>query len=66
MEYNYWKITYISCEGNERWFVAKTPLDWERWQVEDRIQMGGCGDEPAEIISIDETMSDDYAYDYTE
>ena len=48
-----WRIWYISCEGNERWYDKEVPDDWERWQVEESIVIGGCGDDIAEIISIE-------------
>jgi hypothetical protein len=32
MEYKYWKFWYISCEGNEVWAIARTPIDWEEYQ----------------------------------
>ena len=64
MEYRYWKIEYISCEGNERWVIARTPIDWVEYQVHDRIPMGGCGDDVAEITSIDETNNENYLFDF--
>ena len=48
-----WRIWYVSCEENERWFDKEVPDDWERWQVEESIVIGGCGDDIAEIISIE-------------
>jgi hypothetical protein len=48
-----WRIWYISCEGNERWFTKETPIDWEEWQVRESITIGGCGDDVAEIISVE-------------
>ena len=49
IEYAFWGIQYKSCEGNDRWTVARTPIDWEEYDVRDRIPMGGCGDDVAEI-----------------
>lgn len=66
MEYKYWKIEYISCEGNEVWTIARTPIDWEEYQVHDRIPIGGCGDDVAEITSIDETNNENYLFDFVE
>ena len=45
-EYSYWQIEYISCEGNERWTIARAPIDWDEWQVRDRISSmrGSIGD----------------------
>ena len=66
MEYKYWKIWYVSCEGNDRWVIARTFIDWEEYQVHDRIPMGGCGDDVAEITSIDETDNENYLFDFVE
>ena len=63
MDCNYWYISFISCEGNERWTIARTPSDWVEYEVRDSIRMGGCGDDPATILSIEETSDDDYSWD---
>lgn len=63
MDYNYWYITFISCESNERWTIARTPSEWEEWEVRSAITTGGCGDDPADILSITETSDDDYCWD---
>ena len=47
-----WIIWYVSCEDNERWYTKDCPADWEEWQVRDSIPIGGCGDDIAEIISV--------------
>jgi len=65
-EYSYWEIWYISCEGNERWTTARAPIDWEEWQVRDRIPRGGCGDDVSEVTSVHSTYDDDYSWDFTE
>lgn len=62
--FNYWEIKFISCEGNERWTVAKTPIDWSEYQVRDRIPMGGCGDDVADVINVFETSDTDYTWDF--
>jgi hypothetical protein len=69
-EYSYWIINYISCEGNTRWARAIAPVDWEEWQVREKVQAWtwGCGDDPAEITSIESSCEDDngiYGYDFT-
>jgi hypothetical protein len=66
IEYNYWEINYISCEGNKRWTVVRTPIDWEEYDVRDRVPMGGCGDDVSEIIEIFETNNNDYGWDFSE
>lgn len=48
-----WEVRYISCEGNERWYNKEVPNNWEEWQVRESIQIGGCGDDIAEIISLE-------------
>jgi len=63
-EYSYWRIEYTSCEGNDRWTIARAPFDWTEYEVEDRITMGGCGDDPAEINSVSETCNTDYSCDF--
>ena len=67
-EYSYWIINFISCEGNTRWSRCIAPGDWEEWQVRDRIPRGGCGDDVAEITSIEPSWMDDndiYGFDFT-
>lgn len=48
-----WKITYCSCEGNIRWYTKEVPADWQEWQVRETVQIGGCGDDPAEILQVE-------------
>lgn len=64
-DYSYWEIWYISCESNRRWTIARAPADWEEWQVRDRIPLGGCGDDVAEITSVESTWNEDYGWDFT-
>jgi len=48
-----WRIWYISCEGNRRWYTKDVPETWEEWEVSKSIQIGGCGDDIAEVISLE-------------
>jgi len=64
IEYAYWEIQYVSCEGNDRWIVARTPIDWGEYEVRNRIPMGGCGDDVAEVCDIFETSDEDYGWDF--
>ena len=48
-----WRIWYISCEGNRRWYTKCVPETWEVGQVLESIQIGGCGDDIAEVISLE-------------
>jgi hypothetical protein len=48
-----WYIWYISCEGNRHWYSKDVPVSWEKWQVEESIPIGGCGDDVSEIISVE-------------
>jgi hypothetical protein len=66
-EFTYWYIEYISCEGNERWTIARTPSDWDDWQVRDRISSmrGSIGDDPAEVREIFTTYDNDFSWDFT-
>jgi len=52
-DYLYWKVNSISCEGNDGWSIYRTPNDWEEYDVRNNIDTGGCGDDPAEIISVE-------------
>ena len=61
---SYWEINYISCEGNRRFVIARAPEDWNEYEVQDRIQMGGCGDDPAEITGVFETNNQDWSWDF--
>lgn len=48
-----WIIWYISCESNRRWYEKECPASWGRLRVEESIRIGGCGDDIAEIISVE-------------
>lgn len=68
MQYSYWDVYYISCEGNERHGVARTTTDFDAYEVQSRIQLGGVGDDVAEIISIDPGHSfghDSFSWDFS-
>lgn len=65
-EYRYWKIWYISCEDNSRWTIARSPTDWEANDVQDRIPIGGSGDDVAEIVSVYDTNDTNYYWDFTD
>lgn len=54
-----WRISYISCESNHRHTVVSCPADWTEDRVLEYAQMscGGCGDDMAEIESVEETNS---------
>ncbi len=65
--YSYWDIWYCSCEGRNVHCSARTPIDWEKYQVEDALYniRGGMGDDLSEIISVEEGGSENYSYDFT-
>lgn len=63
-KYKFWLIQYKSCEGNHIWTVARSPINWEEYEVRDRISMGGCGDDVAEIKDIVTTSNTDYIWDF--
>jgi hypothetical protein len=65
-DYSYWEIHYKSCEGNDRWTIARTPPNWNEYDVKDRISMGGCGDDPSEIREVFETNDSNYTLDFYE
>lgn len=62
--YTYWEIRYISCEGNDRWTVAKTPDNWSEYDVRSRIPIGGCGDDVAEVTEVFQTSNDNYGWEF--
>lgn len=64
IECSYWEIQYVSCEGNERWTIIKTPSSWCEYDVRQRVPLGGCGDDVAEIKSIIQTYDEDYSWDF--
>jgi hypothetical protein len=64
MDYLFWYIEYRSCEGNDRWTIARTPIGWDRYDVIDSITLGGCGDDPASISDVYETGDEDYSWDF--
>lgn len=66
--YKFWEVWFISCEGNKRVTTARSPIDWDEYEVRNNIQMGGCGDDISEITSIEETgisSDDEYGLDLT-
>lgn len=63
MDYRYWEIHYISCEGNVRWTIARTSFDLYEDDVRSCIQLGGCGDDISEITDIIQTSDIDYSID---
>ena len=65
-EFSYWQIDYISCEGNNRWKIARTPIDWDEDMVRCRIPIGGCGDDIAEVIEIFEASDTNYSFELSE
>ena len=65
MEYKYWEIWYLSCEGNRRYTIIRTPDTWDTYQTKHAFKLGGIGDDPAEFISIEEYHSVDKEWDYS-
>jgi hypothetical protein len=63
-EYSYWEINYITCESNRGWTIARTPIDWDEYDLRSRIQLGGCGDDPATIEEIFESSDTNYSWDF--
>ena len=63
-EFSYWVIEYMSCESNERWCIAKAPVDWDSYDVKNRIPMGGYGDDVAEVKEVYKTTDTDYSWDF--
>ena len=59
-EYAYWKIEYISCEGNDRWTLVRTPIDW----LESRIPIGSTGDVVSELKNVYQTNNIDFHWDF--
>ena len=54
-----WRIEYISCEGNFRWFTVETHEDVTEEQIEAEISCSsGMGDDPSEFLSADQTGGD--------
>lgn len=57
MEYLFWKVNYVSFEGNDRWYMVRTPDTWDSDMVFDRAvtnnSRGGVGDDPCEIIDVE-------------
>lgn len=63
--YSYWEIQYVSCEGNNRWTIARAPEDWDAEQVRERIPMGGCGDDVDEVTDVFSSCKEKYEWDFT-
>ena len=64
-DYIMWEVNYISCEGNYRWFLAKTKDDCT---VDDLYDMIEIDDDIAEIKDIfvaDHFDENDVYNDYT-
>ncbi len=67
MEYSFWMVWFRTCEGNKRWHMVRTPNDWDVDMVMERAKqdLGGIGDDPAEILEIEYGYDDDIYTDYT-
>lgn len=59
----FWKVEYISCEGNYRWATARSPIEWEEYDVKKSIPMGSMGDEVSEVIEVTPSLDDDFFWD---
>jgi len=59
-EYKFWKVNYLSMEGNTRWQLVRCPGEWELYDVEVKAQSlcYGCGDDMCKILSIEEDVYD--------
>jgi hypothetical protein len=65
----YWEYHYVSCEGNPRWSIARTPEDWSEYDLQEAVMKeSGYDDAPAEFSSAFETQkpSDDIYTDFSE
>jgi len=65
-ETEYWKIEFISCEGNPRWIVVETPVG----VTEDDLKMQlfsdfGYDDAPSVFVSAESWFEDDMCNDWT-
>lgn len=63
MKHKFWKIEYISIEGRNKWCVARSPLVWKEYDVEQAI-CGGAGDDVDIITDISPTYDDVWTYDF--
>lgn len=63
IKYSYWQIDYRSCNGNEKWVVARAPLGWNEDDVKNNIQLGGSSDDVTEITLVCETSDVYYSWD---
>lgn len=50
-----WTVYYISCEGNRRWVNMPFARAMTEEQVRDSIQVGGIGDDIAEVLEVERT-----------
>lgn len=66
MEYYYWEINYISCEGNKRYVICRAPIDWDEDDIINKIPIGGCGDDVSNIVEVYETSNTNYHWDFTD
>ena len=64
IEYSYWEVQFINCESDKRWVIVRTPINWDEYDVRERIPMGGSGDDVAEITDIFKTSDNYYGWDF--
>lgn len=65
----YWRIWGNTCEGNHRWYLARTTDDWDEYMVRDKAESyatGGCGDDFYEITEIESASEDNVYTDFCE
>ncbi len=69
VEYSFWMVWGNTCEGNLRWHMVRTPIDWDTSQVRERAEShlsGGCGDDFIDAADIEYGYDDGLWIDYCE
>jgi hypothetical protein len=63
MDKEFWKIEYISCEGNYRWATARSPKGWDEQEVKSAIPKGSMGDDVSFITEVSPSLDNDFFWD---
>ncbi len=61
METEFWRIDYISCEGNDRWTVVETPVGVTEDDLSNQLLSDyGYDDAPSKFVSCEPWHKDEY------
>lgn len=71
MEYSFWRVWGTTYEGDRRWFMVRTPDDWDSDMVLEHARdvlgrQGGVGPDMCEADEVEYGYDDGVWTDYSE